>query len=171
MDLFLISGQIVCFDLDSHKSMVLKAEHKLMGPFNTPITMPDSQTFNMILGVLGLTIQSANNKERLYFGTLSKELYSIPITSLNFSLNETLLNSNEIQNHGKRLGSCDSLVSDDQQNIYMGLVDKTSIVKWNSSKSINIDETNQEVVISDPILKWINSLWIRDGYLWMAHNR
>ena len=53
----------------------------------------------------------------------------------------------------------------------MGLVDKTSIVKWNSSKSINIDETNQEVVISDTILKWINSLWIRDGYLWVAHNR
>jgi len=78
----------------------------------------------------------------------------------------TLLNSTEIQNHGKRLGACDSLASDDQQNIYMGLVDKTSIIKWNSSKSINI----QEIVINDPILKWINSLWIRDGYLWMAHN-
>ena len=171
MDLFLISGQIVCFDLDSHKSMVLKAEHKLMEPFNTPITMPDSQTFNMILGVLGLVLQSTNSKERLYFGTLSKELYSIPISSIDFSLNETLLNSSEIQDHGKRLGACDSIVSDDQQNIYMGLVDKTSIVKWNTSKSINIDENIQEIIINDSILKWINSLWIRDGYLWMAHNR
>ena len=129
-----------------------------MKPFNTPIKMPDSQTFNMILGVLGLAIQSSNNTERLYFGTLSKELYSIPITYLDFSLNETLLSSDEIQNHGKRIGSCDSLVSDDQQNIYMGLVDKTSIVKWNSSKSINIDENNQEIVLDDPILQWINSL-------------
>ena len=103
MDCFLITGQIVCFDLVSHKSMVLKAGSKLMGPFNTPIKMPDSQTFNMVLGVLGLAIQSTNNKERLYFGTLSEELYSIPITSLDFSLNETLLNSTDIQNHGKRL--------------------------------------------------------------------
>jgi len=140
-----IQGQIVCFDLVSHKSKVLKAGSKLMGPFNTPIKMPDSQTFNMVLGVLGLAIQ-------------------------NFSLNETLLNSTDIQNHGKRLGACDSLVSDDQQNIYMGLVDKTSIVKWNTSKSINMDENIQEMVINDPILKWINSLWIRDGYLWVAHN-
>ena len=93
----------MCFDLASHKSMVLKAEHKLMEPFNTPIKIPDSQTFNMFLGVLGLALQSSNNKERLYFGTLSKELYSIPIKFLDFSLNETLLNSTEIKNHGKRL--------------------------------------------------------------------
>ena len=162
------------FDLIHQKSKVLQAADS-MGLINTPLTLPNGQTKYLNLGVLGLALQNPDHKqENLYFGTLAKDLYSISTqTFLDMSSNKSILNiTQNIQNHGSRLGSCDTLAADDQRNLYMGLVDKQIVVKWNTSKSMTDPDTNvQETVVRNPILNWINSLWIRDGYLWLTHNK
>ena len=141
-----------------------------MKPSNTPITLPDGQGMHFLnLGVLGLVLQSTSNTERLYFGTLSKELYSLPTSALDNSANEPLLNLTKVLGHGQRLGLCDAMTADNQQNIYMGLVDKTQVVRWNTSEFSDLNK--QEIILDDPVLRWINSLWISDGYLWITHNK
>ena len=159
------------FDSIHQKSKVLQAADS-MGRINTPLTLPDGQTKYLNLGVLGLALQNLDNQEHLFFGTLAKDLYSIPTSFLDTFTNKSLLDISQIQNHGSRLGSCDVLAADDQKNLFMGLVDKQIVVKWNTSKSMTDPDTNvQETVVRNPILNWINSLWIRDGYLWLTHNK
>lgn len=72
----------------------------------------------------------------------------------------------QIKYLGQRSGTCQAMTTANEQIMYMGILDSSSIISWNTLNPIN----RQELVIHDIKLQWINSLWIYDEFLWMTHN-
>ena len=67
---------------------------------------------------------------------------------------------------GQRSGTCQAMTTANGKIMYMGILDSSSIISWNTLNPLN----RQELVIHDTKLQWINSLWIYDEFLWMTHN-
>ena len=104
----------------------------------------------------------------LYFCSLGRELYSILTSSI--WPNSSILSPFVIFDHLKGSRG-EPLTSDSNQNLYMGLIDKPYILRWNTSLPFESDNLEAFIDIDRKDLSWINSMWIRDGFLWLTHNK
>jgi hypothetical protein len=62
-----------------------------------------------------------------------------------------------------------AIATDDQGHLYYGLLEDHSVMAWNAS--IPPVHMRAKQLITDKRLRWINSMFVHEGYLWIVSNR
>ena len=110
--------------------------------------------------------------KRLYFGTLSPQLYLVPTVALKHeSIGEDITSWVSLVEH-RRGGYCDAMTTDGDNHLYSAVLDRGCIVKYELSSNNSLNGFIKYNFICNPDkLLWINSIFLNDGYLYIITNR
>lgn len=110
--------------------------------------------------------------QRLYFGTLSPQLYLVPTIALKHeNIGEDITSWVSLVEPG-RGGYCDAMTTDGDKHLYSAVLDRGCIVKYELSSNNSFHGFIKHIFICNPDkLLWINSIFWNDGYLYIITNR
>ena len=113
-----------------------------------------------------------NTDQRLYFGTLTTQLYLVPTIALKHEhIEEDITSWVSLVEHG-RGGYCDAMTTDGDKHLYSAVLNRGCIIKYELSSNYSYGDFIKHNFICNPDkLLWINSIFWNDGYLYIITNR
>eukprot|EP00095_Tigriopus_kingsejongensis_P000548 maker-scaffold212_size255419-snap-gene-1.31 protein:Tk00548 transcript:maker-scaffold212_size255419-snap-gene-1.31-mRNA-1 annotation:"yellow-x1c precursor" len=165
------SGSLVVFDVENRRSWSLSLAE--MRPSHVTMMFQEDSVI-LRFGITGIALESkaaAPERTRLFFGTLKKDLYALPVIHLH---NSSLSPVEELQKHvvniGTRNSASDGITSDDQGTLFYGLLENGAIMQWNTTQE-PFYHKREKILSNVHELEWVNSLSVDNGYLWIVSNR